>query len=92
MLHLDPENGEHRVMHEPPVDNLKKAMLNGSAIAVAMSPPHRKAAAKSQGVSRSRRSRNQSIASGTRASRLERASARKNTLRASGGIPVKTIN
>src|SRR5215475_13428944 len=50
----------------------KKAVLNGKASAVAMHPPHRKAAARSHGDSRSRRSRNQSTASGTAASKLDK--------------------
>ena len=72
--------------------NLKKAVLNGNASAVAMHPPQRNAAANSHGVSRSRRSRNHSTASGTRASRLERASARKNTSAMCGGMPLNKLS
>jgi hypothetical protein len=63
----------------------KNAVLKGKARAVAMHPPQRNAAAKSHGLSRSRRSRNQSAASGTTASRLESVSALRNTLAMSGG-------
>src|SRR5262249_61902333 len=55
--------------------NVKNAVLNGKASAVAMHPPQRHAAAKSHVDSRSRRSRNQSTASGTTASRLDSMSA-----------------
>ena len=65
-------------------------MLKGRESAVAIKPPHKKAAANNQGVSRSRRSRNQSLASGMSASRLERISARKNTLKRPGGMLVNT--
>ena len=67
--------------------NRKKAVLNGKASAVAMHPPHRKAAAKSHGVSRSRRSRNQSTASGTAANKLDSTSAWRNTAMTSARMP-----
>jgi hypothetical protein len=60
----------------------KKAVLNGKASAVAINPPYRNAAANSQGVSRSRRSRNHGTASGTAARTLDRASARACDIRA----------
>jgi len=59
-------------------------VLNGNASPVAMHAPQKNVTANSHGVSRSRRSRNQSIAIGTVASRLERKSARKKTLAMSG--------
>ncbi len=60
--------------------SLKKAVLNGMAMAVAMHPPQRNAAAKSQTVLRSRRSMNHNTASGGMARMLESTRALKNTL------------
>jgi hypothetical protein len=67
--------------------NRKKAVLTGKASVVAMHPPHRKAAAKSHGVSRSRRSRYQSTASGTADSKLDSTSAWRNTAMTSARMP-----
>src|SRR5262245_19318559 len=67
--------------------NRKKAVLTGKASVVAIHPPHRKAAAKSHGVSRSRRSRYQSTASGTAASKLDSTSAWRNTVMTSALMP-----
>src|SRR5690242_18518634 len=72
--------------------NAKKAVLNGKASAVAMHPPHKKAAANNHGVSRSRRSRNQNTASGTTARRLESVSALTNTPAMSGPMLARTLS
>ena len=55
------------------------AVLNGNARLVAISPPHRKAAANSHPYSGSRRSRKRRIATGTIASSDDQASAFRNT-------------
>ena len=72
--------------------NWKNAVLNGKARAVAMHPPQRNAAANSQGLSRSRRSSNQSTASGTTASKVDSMRALRNTLATSGGRLARTLS
>ncbi len=66
------------------------SVFTGSASVVAIRPPQRKAAANSQGDSRSRRSRYQRMSTGSSASRLESASAETNTSAASGPEPLTT--
>jgi hypothetical protein len=66
------------------------AVLNGSEIEVAIRPPQRNAAAKSRGDSRSRRSRNQRIASGSSDSSEDIASAFRKTCAASEPGPPTT--
>ena len=62
----------------------KNAVLNGTEIAVAISPPHRNAATSRNRFSRSRRSRNQSSRTAGMLSSVDSASARRNTGVASG--------